>query len=272
MTDNILVRHPQPLPGESLSGYILRVSEENGYMHPGNLFRVARIAQSERATRNFSFDKLAATINWQSQSMRESDTSLNPADLRVSKKLRDSFRFPELAITVTKFCPRCVVEKGFIETHWSSPLMVGCPTHQCVALYNCPNCRKPLGWFRPGLLECKCGGDLRRARCRPIPPSEATLLAILRSKLLGSPFEDENLAGLPAGDLMRMNLQGLSTMVRVLARIRMLSTDLGGTRDDRKIVNEASMVLADWPNNFVHLIRAALPTSNRTAQEKRCHN
>src|SRR5271157_925506 len=47
MTAPLLVRHSAPFPTESLFGYILRLSEENGYTTPWSLFLLAQIRQHE---------------------------------------------------------------------------------------------------------------------------------------------------------------------------------------------------------------------------------
>src|SRR5208283_4872180 len=43
MTIPLLVRHPAPFPTESLFGYILRLSEENGYTTPWSLLLLAQM-------------------------------------------------------------------------------------------------------------------------------------------------------------------------------------------------------------------------------------
>jgi len=43
MSMPLLVRHPAPKPTESLLGYVLRVSEGNGYSSPWSVYRLARL-------------------------------------------------------------------------------------------------------------------------------------------------------------------------------------------------------------------------------------
>ena len=59
MTTPLLVRHPAPFPTESLLGYILRLTEVNGYTTPWSLFLLAQIRQHEARSTGMKVAKLA---------------------------------------------------------------------------------------------------------------------------------------------------------------------------------------------------------------------
>ena len=63
MTTPLLVRHPAPFPTESLLGYILRLSEENGYTTPWSLLLLGRIGQHEARSTGMKVAKLAQVSN-----------------------------------------------------------------------------------------------------------------------------------------------------------------------------------------------------------------
>ena len=52
-----LVRHPAPYPTESLPGYVLRLSELNGYPSPRSLYRMAEMKAGECSPSNFNCPK-----------------------------------------------------------------------------------------------------------------------------------------------------------------------------------------------------------------------
>src|ERR1019366_7679275 len=155
----LLVRHPATNPTESLVGYALRLSEKNGYVSPWSLCQLAGMRQRELQTAGIKIEKLAAVAN---RSVFELNRiAFSPGDNRkLFSLLGHRLTSTDLSISQPSICPRCIAEKGFIEAHWHLKLMVACPSHQCVATSHCPNCAKRLRWFRPGLLECECGGNL----------------------------------------------------------------------------------------------------------------
>jgi hypothetical protein len=63
MTTPLLVRHLAPLLTESLYGYILRLSEANGYTTPWSLFLLAQIRDHEARSTGMKVAKLAQVCN-----------------------------------------------------------------------------------------------------------------------------------------------------------------------------------------------------------------
>jgi hypothetical protein len=256
MNTQLLVRHPAPYPTESVFGYVLRLSEENGYKSPWGLFHLAKMTQSESSKHGFTFEKLAVIANCTTSKL---DNILYAAsgELGRSRNLDKAFLLPGAGAAHRHFCPQCVVEKGFIEAHWSLPLMVGCPVHQCLAVSSCPKCGEPLSWYRQGLLTCKfkCDKDLRDCDQPPITESEANLLDVIRRKVLGYAASEENPLNFPLNDLMAMDLQTLLRAIKTIAKHRMVTDKCQPTGDQRRIIDDAASVLGDWPRNFVELLR-----------------
>ena len=201
MTTPLLVRHPAPFLTESLFGYILRLSEENGYTTPWSLLLLAQIRQHEARSTGIQVAKLAQVSN-RPQTELESISYRWPGDRPRSCRLLGHLLTPwELVVTRPKLCPECVAEKGFIEAHFDLALMTGCPVHSRSLLSRCPGCMKPLRWFRPGLLECHCGASLRNADLPAISGAEADLLDIMRRKTLGLAAGRDYASGLPGSYL-----------------------------------------------------------------------
>src|SRR5271157_3398933 len=209
MTTPLLVRHPAPFPTESLFGYILRLSEENGYTTPWSLFLLAQIRQHEARSTGMKVAKVAQICN-RPQTELQSISYRWPGDHQRSCRLLGHLLTPwELAVTAPKLCPECVAEKGFIEAHFDLALMTGCPVHKKSLLSCCPRCRRPLRWFRPGLLECGCGASLLGADLPVISLAEADLLNLIRRKTLCLAVGRDYPSGLPGSHLELMNLQPL---------------------------------------------------------------
>src|SRR5208283_79876 len=255
MTTPSLVRHPAPFLTESLFGYILRLSEENGYSTPWSLLLLAQIRQHEARSTGIQVAKLAQVSN-RPQAELESTSYRWPGDRPRSCRLLGHLLTPwELAVTRPRLCPECVAEKGFIEAHFDLALMTGCPVHRKSLLCRCPGCMKPLRWFRPGLLECDCGTNLRNVSLPAISGAEADLLDIMRRKILDLAAGRNYASGLPGSYLEAIDLQPLLSLVGMLGRRRMVVDNDCDRRNAQPIVFAAASVLADWPSNFFGLLR-----------------
>src|SRR5271157_2534900 len=245
MTAPLLVRHSAPFPTESLFGYILRLSEENGYTTPWSLFLLAQIRQHEARSTGMKVAKVAQICN-RPQTALQSISYRWPGDHQRSCRLLGHLLTPwELAVTAPKLCPECVAEKGFIEAHFDLALMTGCPVHRRSLLSRCSECMEPLRWFRPGLLECHCGGSLRNADLPSISGAESDLLDIVRRKILGLAAWQDYASGLPDLCLEDMSLQPLLSLVGMLGRRRMVVDNDSDRRNAERIVFAAASVLAD---------------------------
>jgi hypothetical protein len=255
MSTSLLVRHPAPSPNESIFGYVLRLSEENGYSSPWGVFKLAGLKQSESIKRNFEFEKLAAIANCttsKTQGVMYSESVGRPDSSRI---LDASLHQPADSTATAHFCPQCVAENGFIEFHWSLPLMVACPIHKCLAASHCPQCGKKLTWFRPGLLECTCGANLLDCDQTPVTEREACILNVLRQKALNNYTGMENPVAFPLNDLIALDLATLIRVINSLARHQMETDGCYHATDERQIINTAARVLEDWPKNFVTLLK-----------------
>lgn len=250
----LLVRHPRPYPAESLPGYVLRLSEKNGYVSPWSLCRMAGMRQREIQTTGIGVEKLAAIANCAASELHQIAFT-SASNRRLSALLGHRLTPTELNIAQPKLCPQCVAERGFIEAHWHLELMVACPIHQCLATTDCPNCEKRLRWFRPGLLQCECGQSLLELPTSSICQSETAMLDLISRKVLGHPIGNHNPASLPQDDLMKMTLRSMLIVIRVLAKYRLIADDCAASTDKRQVVLAASRVMTDWPKNFIILLK-----------------
>ena len=255
MRTPLLVRHPAPHPTESLIGYVLRLSEENGYDSPWSVYSLAGMKQNEISTSGFKFHKLAAIVNRSSSELDKLGFSGPVGQPRSARLLGNRLIPSDLKIANPGVCPRCVAEIGFIEAHWHLTLMTGCPVHVCMQALSCPKCGKEPRLFRRSLLECSCGGNLLECNLPPIPKADAALLDIIRRKVLGLRVNEKNPLSLPQKKLMAMNLRAMLVVVRALGKYRLIAD--GSTRfvNEPQLVSAAARVLADWPKNFIGLLQ-----------------
>jgi hypothetical protein len=255
MTKALLVRHPAPFATESFFGYILRLSEENGYTTPWSLFLLAGMTQHETRTTGIKVAKLAQVANRSPAELEPLSYRWGGDSPRSCRLLGHLLRPHQLVVTRPKLCPECVAEKGFIEAHFDLALMTGCAVHRKLLISSCPRCMKPLRWFRPGLLECRCG-SLLSAEVPSIGLAEADLLDIVRRKILGLASATGYASGLPYSHLQLMSLRSLLSLVAILGKRSLTVENDSERKNPQRVVLAAANVLADWPSNFFRLLRA----------------
>jgi hypothetical protein len=130
MSSPKLVRHPLPHPTESLSGYVLRLSEINGYTSPRSLFRLADMMANETSVSTFNCSKLASISDVPVSTLEKLAITGPEAHPHALHMLGNILSTKDLNLKGAKVCPECVVENGFIEVHWHIELMVACPIHK----------------------------------------------------------------------------------------------------------------------------------------------
>jgi hypothetical protein len=230
------------------------LAEANGYASPWSVYSLAGLKQSEIRTSGFNLEKLAGIINRPASELESIGYSAPLNQPRWARLLGHRLVPADLNIVNPGLCHRCVAEKGFIEAHWHLTLMIGCPVHKCISAQCCAKCGKRVRLFRPGLLECGCGGNLMECVLPPLPKADSALLDILRRKVLELPANDENPLSLPRDQLIAMNLRSMLLVVRALGRHRLIADGSTSLEDERQLISAAAGVLVDWPKNFIALL------------------
>jgi hypothetical protein len=195
-TCRVLVRHPSPNPTESLIGYLLRLTEVNGY--PTTHYMLVDGGKYQSGD-SISVQLLASMTNRPARLLQP--IAFRSKDNKMSVILGQVVSKMEMNATVAPVCPTCVIEKGFMEAHFSLSLMTICPEHKFLVKV-CPGCSKRLTWKRPGLLHCNCGQVLGDAGVQPALTAVVELLAIVRAKVLSLSNPTESVSGLPVRALV----------------------------------------------------------------------
>ena len=251
---DILTRHPRPVPTESLMGYFLRVSHANGFKTPWTLFARCGLEQFEVRGTGIRYKKIAKICNC-AQEWLESISYRGVRACRECRLLNHPVSRLDLDLDNPKLCPYCVRQKGFIEAHWDLRFMIGCPVHSCFAVSSCPGCHAPVSWFRPSLLRCECGASFGESSPAAIADAEASLLEVLRAKVLGLlPLADFG-AGLPVNALFDLQLRETLRLIGVLHASDLATSCAGSVEADHEHpISAAARILSDWPNRFFELL------------------
>ena len=151
-----------PFPDESISGFLLRLAEANGFLGIRPFFSFAMGIDAGIMPEQPRKNILTALAD----SIFQDISTLTSLGFREISNAQDGavILFMEQAIsskairqTTAPFCPLCVAERGYIEQVWSIRAVVACPRHKIRLLYKCQCCGNAINVYRPLLLRCKCG-------------------------------------------------------------------------------------------------------------------
>ena len=145
---SLLVR-PSPIANESTIGYLLRLSDANGFASLLDLDHLARIEGGTAGIASVGSMLPGTSL----QSLRGPVTrfrhlkSDDPGGLDLHHW---NGRRP-------RYCPLCLSSEPYWRGVWDLSLMVACPIHLARLCDSCPSCCRPLSWRRRHLLACDCG-------------------------------------------------------------------------------------------------------------------
>lgn len=256
----LLVRTPAPKRDESLLGYVLRVSEDNGYDTPWHLLRLARLSRKDMQSAGFPTSKFASILGRPACELdRASYVETNSQGERTFKildnSLGGSLNGLQLRLRKPALCPRCIEESGYIDAFWDLSFAVACPLHRCKAINICPACRNNINWFRPGILTCNCGESFSKRPLHPVATPVAELMALLKAKALGNvDIPLPNTAGFPLQALTLIPLRSLLAILLRLGKFHQVGNEQFDERDMFPIAEGAADVLADWPNGYYQFL------------------
>ncbi len=140
----LLVR-PRPVVGESVHGFLLRVSSANALWSLGAM-------KAEWADAMIS--QVGGRVHLRGpmtghRHLARPDVGGLPSQYWNARRPR--------------FCPLCLTESPVWRSLWELVFYTECHLHEGTLLDECSACCRPLSWRRGELLRCACGTDLRLA-------------------------------------------------------------------------------------------------------------
>jgi hypothetical protein len=252
----LLVRTPSPFPAESLLGFVLRVSETNGYETPWHLLRLAEFEQNQIKTPGFPVELLAPLLGKNGSSLlniayqSEGDSTTQRRFKILKHDLGQSMKTAPLRLKRPAICPKCVEEDGYIEAFFDLNAAIACPRHQHTVLKCCPRCNKALRWFRPGLLTCSCGADLSKAVPEVADQKVTELMGVIHAKLHGYDLSTlPNTTGFPIEQFDKLSLASFLYMLNCMGAKNSALHSSKPTSNQPEI-NSAIETLENWPHGY----------------------
>ena len=257
---DLLVRTPLPYHFESLLGYMLRVTEENGYSSPVEIAQLAGMSPHHVDSRQLPVRKLAPIVGLAATALDRYSYLTDPEDPKSNLKLhehdlgqeaRQHFRL----CTHPKICPLCINEEGYIDLFWDLSVAMACPKHLITPLFKCQECNRKIDWKRPGLLICKCGANYLEASLE-----KAESITIEWMKVIYAKTHNESILGLAQSSGFPLKKFEGMNLGQLLNMLHFFTISLGGCTvklysDNHEYIKNMIRcsydIFSDWPNGFI---------------------
>jgi TniQ len=267
---------PKPEKGESFIGYLVRLTELNGYDTPSWILSLADIDYMElQWTFSFAFGKtkgLKKLADLSNNTLEYLNTLVYfPANFPQGNTTEHDFDFYGATLNRSiirphhpKICPKCLADFGYCLRLWDCSLVTACPIHRCLLLDRCPKCRRQIRAIRKSVSMCHCGCDWREIDSTGVNEKEMAVSRRVFELCESIPNEQ------PCNSLNELNLRDFIVAISFIAgRDRKISWATGrpsksikmSNRELHKLYNVAYSVFDDWPDSFFRFLKG---------QSKRC--
>jgi hypothetical protein len=247
----MLVVTPPPSQTESLMGYVLRLTQVNGYPTVNYILGELRKDADQTTIGRLDASPLMPLAAISPQQMNHLTMRVVHKDSRATTALCGKpLPIDHVQQNSPKVCSRCLTETGQCEAFWELSVASACPIHLVALRNQCDICKRRLTWRRKSVWQCMCGADLRAQPCdSDVNPYTVELMACLRTALYGGAIQSEMfsvLSGLSISDAL--------DVVGVLCR-KAVPNNVH-IRRPRALVEYLSYrdtvaeMLAHWPDNF----------------------
>lgn len=261
----LLVRTPLPYSDESLAGFMIRVTEVNGYESMADILNIAGVSNRWRGGRKLELGRVEKILNFSPGQLHSISCTRSSAHSSTGLPLGRDVSRMHLTGAKPRVCPDCVEELGYISVNWDLRFMIACPRHRRSAVFRCLECGKPLSLYRPKLLECRCGADLRELPTEPVEDHVLELQAVLEATALRRECPSVSACGLPMADLAAMSLRTLLTIIAGLGAQSL--KNLGRAVNSLELVEHAAGALSRWPMGFRALLRETGAAASQRKQD-----
>lgn len=264
MTKKLLVR-PDPFHDESLLGYIVRLSVENGYESPGEILRIFQSAgykfNSNLPKRIYEDIESLLEFTGKSYSTLEHMLYIHVGYGKY-KFLNSAVEFRMIEPCRPKFCPLCLQENHYHRMLWDYSLITVCLTHRCLLIADCPKCGGKLDIYFNDFGKCKCGFDICEVESTDeIPESDLRVTEYI-SLLLGLKISKSNLVPFH-NPLINFSLDNFSILIDYFSKLirKMCDPEYNSRSKESSIINihhsllMALLIFDNFPKNYLRFVK-----------------
>lgn len=247
----MLVVNLAPEQSESIMGYILRLTEANGY--PSTTYILASF---RRRPYQSSIGRLDA--NHIASITGICRKGIDKLTLIPSHRPRAYIRIYgndlpcyEVHLSQPKVCHLCLSEGRHCEAFWDLAQAVICPIHRIRLSTHCDSCGKKISWFRAHIRQCKCGAYFKSSDVSKPSYELCELMELLRCKV----YQDECIATFPdtMNHLAHLSLRRVLKLIWVISGV-LQSKDFRRAPKCRSHYHQhlerVALALSNWPFGF----------------------
>ncbi len=174
-----------PVPGESLTGFMIRLAERNGVDKPqllassiGNPFTTPQAM----AFSPFDLEPMSEAIGVETTALLHMTYWPIGRGPKV-RFLSATVDHRLVSLKRRKVCPECLAEEPYHRAVWDLRLVSACPRHEVRLIDCCQECGRHFGWQTSSIVRCACGADIRKMGAEPVPTAELSGLSFVHGKL-----------------------------------------------------------------------------------------
>ncbi|GLX70797.1 TniQ family protein [Paenibacillus glycanilyticus] len=245
----LLIR-PRPFPDESLRGYIVRLSEANGYNDSKMLFRYLGL-QKYNKFENLLIPKKSLDLTRLSilcshpisvlQKLTLYHSLFDDYENEIEENIKHMIWRRGTCAHKQRICPLCLKETRYHKNSWELSLFTICNIHKCLLIDECQVCHKIIDPYRDSLSSCKCGFNYADSKVVIVESDDQQFLHKIFYRKVN--LVKENL-------LIKLPLShSVYVMITLAVLIR------GQRRKDQiNKLDEIVEVFQDWPNSFFQFV------------------
>lgn len=264
-----LVMRSVPRAGESLLGFLLRLSEANhcaGVAALVGLTNLPRTFQTRPCALRGLVSILGGTV---SSGELEERSYWRAAPRSGIRFVGATVSTVDINLIHPKVCPNCLEESGIARQVWDLRVMTVCWRHGIYLVDQCSECGTRLGWRRKRLLHCDCGSLLTKQSADTAPAAAIAFALELEMLLIN---------GNSWVDPFPMPIRSLGSVCKA---IWWFGAELAGLKNAQpiaiakpricvgaKVVSRGIYFLENWPRSIKELFKEP-KSSASTVDERR---
>jgi TniQ len=253
--NGLLPVRPKPIAGEATLGYLIRVTEANGYESIRQLWLALKTCDI----------LIEATVI----SDLERQSLLGPFPGYWGNEINSQgFAISDFNHAHLRWCPLCLMDSKHLRGVWLLKLYCVCIQHKIYLHEQCSRCSSYQRLQRPNLQRCECGARFTSGTVVGANPELLLVTQAFESSILGQPSN----SGLPT----------LTTQewIRLAIFLGQFSENYQPTRPGKvgnlheldtatALMSGLARLLENWPENFHSLLSVIYGQVNTTASLQR---
>ena len=189
-----LLSRPKPNKLESLRGYILRLSQANGYHTNQYILEMAGLWTGRNYDTASNYVLGTASLAKLSKITNVPEKRLEALRYGLNKQKQSTIHNHKIAnehlrLDYPRICPLCLDASNLALSVWDIPAITVCPTHLIPLFDHCPECDARLRWNRPGVHLCHyCECDFRDYTSDKVLLEEYRLSRLIHQLCMNKPI------------------------------------------------------------------------------------